>query len=93
MRTFVMGDPQVPFRQLQQVLEHHQLLNQAGNIADDVHLISVGDHFDYGMESTREAAAEGLAILRWLTAQPRSRCTVLLGNHDTVRVMELVRTT
>lgn len=86
-----MGDPQVPFRQLQQVLEHHQLLNQAGNIADDVHLISVGDHFDYGMESTREAAAEGLAILRWLTAQPRSRCTVLLGNHDTVRVMELMQ--
>ena len=86
-----MGDPQVPFAHLQQVLEHHHLLNQAGNIADDVHLISVGDHFDYSMENTREAAAEGLAILRWLTEQPRSRCTVLLGNHDTVRVMELMQ--
>ncbi len=86
-----MGDPQVPFAHLQQVLAHHQLLNEAGDIVDDAHLISVGDHFDYGMDNTRDVAAEGLAILRWLTGQPRSRCTVLLGNHDTVRVMELMQ--
>ena len=86
-----MGDPQVPFAHLQQVLAHHQLLDSAGDIVADAHLISVGDHFDYGMDNTREVAAEGLAILRWLTAQARSRCTVLLGNHDTVRVMELMQ--
>ena len=91
MRTFVMGDPQVSFAHLQQVLAHHQLLNAAGDIVDDAHLISVGDHFDYGMDNTRDVAAEGLAILRWLASQPRSRCTVLLGNHDTVRVMELMQ--
>ena len=90
MRTFAMGDPQVTFAHLQQVLQHHRLLDANGDLADDVHLISVGDHFDYGMDNTRGVAAEGLAILRWLTAQPRERCTVLLGNHDTVRIMELM---
>ena len=81
MRTFVMGDPQVWFAHVQQVLAHHQLLNEAGNIVDDAQLISVGDHFDYGMDDTRAVAAEGLAIVRWLTAQPCGRGTVLLGNH------------
>jgi len=63
MRTFVMGDPQVSFAHLQQVLTHHQLLDDVGNIVDDAHLISVGDHFDYGTDNTREVAAQGLAIL------------------------------
>jgi hypothetical protein len=66
----------------------HQLLDTHDRLRPDVHLISVGDHFDYGMENLPDVAAQGLAILQWLASHSPEQTTILLGNHDTVRVIE-----
>src|SRR5438105_11474976 len=71
-----MGDPQASFAQVMQVLR---------GIAPADHLISVGDHFDYAGDDASEA---GVRVLRWLADRPHT--TILLGNHDAARVMELV---
>ncbi|MEZ4409451.1 MAG: hypothetical protein R3A52_23720 [Polyangiales bacterium] len=38
---------------------------KGGRLRDDVHLISVGDHFDYDLRIPDIARGEGLRTLRW----------------------------
>ena len=67
MRTIAIGDPQAPFVTFLGVLQHHRLLGADGRLRADVHLVSMGDHFDFGKPDVREqATADGEAILRWL---------------------------
>lgn len=90
MPSVAIGDPQAPFERFLAILARHGLLGDDGRLADDVHLVSMGDHFDYGRAPERErAAADGLALLEWLAAHPPERVTLLLGNHDLARVCEL----
>jgi len=91
-RTYVMGDPQAPFAKVREVLDRHGLL--AGDrLAPDVRLISIGDHFDYDFRDPTTCAREGLALLRWLASHDPGQVTLLLGNHDAARVMELATIT
>ena len=87
-RCFVIGDPQGPFSKVLEVLDRHGAL--AGDrLADDVELVSIGDHFDYDHRDPATARSEGIALLRWLASHDSSQVTLLLGNHDAARVMEL----
>jgi hypothetical protein len=71
-------------------LQHQGLLGADGRLRADVHLVSMGDHFDFGKPDVREqATADGEAILRWLADHPPEQVTILLGNHDLARVCEL----
>jgi hypothetical protein len=88
MRTYVMGDPQASFAHVTEILRHHGLLNMSGQLLEDTHLISIGDHFDYGTDNLQDVGEQGRQTLLWLAQHTESRCTLLLGNHDTVRVME-----
>ncbi len=88
MRTFVMGDPQAAFDKVMAVLARHELL--AGDrLASDVHLISIGDHFDHDLADPIAAGHESMRVLRWLVAQG-DQVTLMFGNHDAARVMELI---
>lgn len=88
MRTFVMGDPQAPYAKVIAVLARHGLL--AGDrLADDVVLISIGDHFDYDLLDPVTAGREGVKLLRWLASHDPAQVQILFGNHDASRVMEL----
>ncbi|MCX5745786.1 MAG: transcriptional regulator, partial [Proteobacteria bacterium] len=88
MRTFAMGDPQASFDTVMAVLDAHRLL--AGErLAADVHLISIGDHFDYDFDDVVASNANGLRTLAWLASHDAAQTTILLGNHDISRVMEL----
>ena len=91
-RTFVIGDPQGPFSKVLEVLDHHHALAD-DKLADDVVLVSIGDHFDYDLRNPGPASAEGLKILRWLASHDPSQVILLLGNHDASRVMELATLT
>lgn len=83
-----MGDPQAPFAKILDVLDTHKAL--AGDrLAPDVVLVSIGDHFDYDVNDPVTAAAEGLRCLRWLASHDPAQAILLLGNHDSSRVMEL----
>ena len=91
-RLFVMGDPQAPFAKVREVLAWHRAL--AGDrLAPDVRLVSIGDHFDYDLEDPAAASREGLALLRWLASHDRDQVSLLLGNHDASRVMEMAHLT
>ena len=89
-RIFVMGDPQAPMAKVMAVLEAHAALGADGRLADDVVLVSIGDHFDYDLEDPEGAGAEGLRTLRWLSSHDPAQVRLLFGNHDAARVMELV---
>lgn len=90
MRHVAIGDPQASFERLIAILEVNGLLTESQRLRDDVHLVSMGDHFDYGKPEAREAAAaDGEAILTWLASHPADQVTLLLGNHDLARVGEL----
>jgi hypothetical protein len=90
-RTFVIGDPQAPFAKVLEVLDRHGLL--AGDrLADDVVLVSIGDHFDYDPHDPK-AGDEGLRLLRWFASHDPAQVVILLGNHDAARVMELAALT
>lgn len=91
-RTLVMGDPQAPFGKLIAILEHHGAIAD-GRLADDVVLVSIGDHFDYDFHDWHTAGQDGLRFLRWLASHDDARVKLLLGNHDVSRVMELVAIT
>ncbi len=85
-----LGDPQAPFATVLEVLDRARLLGDRGLLRDDVHLTSIGDHFDWGPVSERErATADAVALLSWFAAHPPERLTLLLGNHDLARVGEL----
>jgi hypothetical protein len=85
-----MGDPQAPLETVLGLLAHHGLLSAEGRVRPEVHLVSVGDHFDWGGPADRARAAEdGLALLAWLAGHPEDQVTVLAGNHDLSRVGEL----
>lgn len=88
-RTFAIGDPQGPFAKVLEVLDRHGLLAAGGHLADDVVLVSIGDHFDYDHKDPATCAREGLELLRWLASHDPEQVRVLLGNHDAARVMEL----
>ena len=87
-----MGDPQAPFAKLMEVLDRHGALD-GGRLADDVVLVSIGDHFDYDVDDWSTAGQEGLRSLRWLAGHDDAQVKLLLGNHDVSRVMELVAIT
>ena len=91
-RTFVMGDPQGPFSKFLEVLDHHRALDD-DKLASDVVFVSIGDHFDYDLRNPGPAGAEGLKILRWLASHDPAQVTLLFGNHDASRVMELATLT
>ncbi len=87
-RTFVMGDPQGPFGKVLAVLDRHGALH-GDRLADDVVLVSIGDHFDYDHRDPIAAGREGLQLLRWLASHDRDQVYLVFGNHDAARVMEL----
>ena len=79
MRTLVIGDPQATYAQFLAVI--------AANGADEDRLISIGDHFDHDLADPAGAGRESMRVLRWLIAHG---ATLMLGNHDAARVMELI---
>lgn len=90
MRTFAMGDPQASFAKVREVLACHGALAASGDrLADDVVLVSIGDHFDYDVNDPVTAGAEGLKLLRWLAGHDAAQVVLLFGNHDAARVIEL----
>jgi hypothetical protein len=89
-RTFAIGDPQAPLARFLEILDRHGLLGDDGRLAAAAHLVSMGDHFDWGLPEERAFAAESaFALLAWLGAHPAARVSILLGNHDLARVGEL----
>ncbi len=90
LRRFAVGDPQAPLARFQELLDHHGLLDASGSLADDVFLVSIGDHFDYGSADERHDAADnGLELLSWLASHPPEQVVLIAGNHDLGRVGEL----
>src|SRR5882672_5020878 len=89
-RTFAIGDPQAPLARFLEILDRHALLGDDGRLVAGAHLVSMGDHFDWGLPEERAFAAESaFALLAWLAAHPPARVSILLGNHDLARVGEL----
>lgn len=90
MRFVAIGDPQAPFETFLRVLEGHAVLTSQRRLRAEVHLVSMGDHFDFGKpEVRRQATEDGVRILTWLASHPPEQVTILLGNHDLARVCEL----
>ena len=90
-RVVAMGDPQAPFARVMEVLRAQGIV--AGEkLADDVHLVVMGDYFDYGGREARAESAEGSArLLAWLVTHAEEQVTLLAGNHDLARVGELAK--
>lgn len=89
-RIVAIGDPQAPFDTFLGILRHHGLMAEGTRLADDVHLVSMGDHFDWGTRVDRaRATSDGLRLLEWLASQAVEQVTLLAGNHDLGRVCEL----
>ncbi len=89
-RTIAIGDPQTSSTRLFSALDHHGLLGDDGWLVPDVRLISMGDHFDYYVPEREAGRIEGVLVLGWLAAHPREQVTLIAGNHDLARVMELI---
>lgn len=87
-RWFAVGDPQSSPERFFTFLDRAGALGDDGMLRKDVGLLSIGDHFDYGLDAER-AARDGLAILRWLVEHPSSQTVLIAGNHDLCRVGEL----
>ncbi len=91
-RWFAIGDPQAPAEKFFTVLEAHDLLSDEGTLRGGIGFLSMGDHFDYGGETTRDDAGAdraGRTVLAWLAAHDATQTKILFGNHDSSRVMEL----
>lgn len=88
-RVVAIGDPQSSTERWFGALAAHGLLGEDGWLRPDVRLIAMGDYFDYHVPERDRARVEGVLILGWLAAHARAHVTVLLGNHDAARVMEL----
>lgn len=90
MDTFAIGDPQAPFDTFTAILDRHGLRAPHGKLRDDVRLISMGDHFDWGKPSDRErAASDAMKLVAWLTSHEPEQVVMIAGNHDLARVGEL----
>jgi hypothetical protein len=89
-RWYAIGDPQASARQFFSVLDRHSLLDPDGSLAPDVGLVSMGDHFDYPSDDVDASRVEGRRILAWLASHSQEQVSILLGNHDAVRVQELI---
>lgn len=84
-----VGDPQAPLETFLRLLDQHGLITPYGALRDDVLLVSMGDHFDWGkVEDRAQAAEDGRALLAWLVSHPADQVVVLAGNHDLSRVTE-----
>lgn len=90
-RWVAIGDPQAPLATFFAVLAHHDLLGAEGLLAPGVSILSVGDHFDYAAPDLAQSSREGYALLRWLAEHSPEQAIILFGNHDTMRVQQLVR--
>ena len=89
-RRLVIGDPQADVRRFLGLLERHGVLGPDGALRPEAQLISVGDHFDWGLTHEREQVAHSsLQLLAWLASHPADQAVMLLGNHDLGRVGEL----
>jgi hypothetical protein len=95
-RLVACGDPQASFDALQGVLSRAGVLagpslsSSTPRVADDVRLLSIGDHFDWGPPEDRaRVAASGERTLAWLADHDEDHVVVLAGNHDLARVGEL----
>ena len=90
-RVVAMGDPQAPFARVMEVLRARDLVS-GDKLKDDVHLVVMGDYFDYGGRETRAEAAEGSAhLIAWLVSHTEEQVTLIAGNHDLARVGELAK--
>ena len=91
-KLVAMGDPQAPFERVMEVLRANSCLGQHDKLAGDVHLVVMGDYFDYGAQSDRaDAAAAAAKLLGWFVSHAEEQVTLLLGNHDLARIGELLR--
>jgi hypothetical protein len=90
-RRVAIGDPQTTLEKLLRILDEHGLLGDDGRLDPDVQLLSIGDHFDFdgGAATPETIGQEGRRVVRWLAEHPPDQVVLLLGNHDTSRVMEL----
>jgi hypothetical protein len=91
-RWLAIGDPQTTLKKFLGILEGHGLLDERGALREDVGLVSIGDHFDFPSHEGKtlaETGRDGADILRWLAEHAPDQVVILLGNHDTARVMEL----
>lgn len=89
-RRLAVGDPQAPLSTFLSILEANALLGDDGRLLPEVHLVSMGDHFDWGVPAERESVSRsGLGLLAWLAAHPPEQVTLIVGNHDLGRVGEL----
>jgi hypothetical protein len=85
-----MGDPQAPLATVQSVLDRYELLDAQGQLREDVQLVSMGDHFDWGHASERKKATrDATALLEWLATHSAEQVVLIAGNHDLARVCEL----
>lgn len=87
-RWFAVGDPQTSAERFFTFLDREGLVGEDGRLRADVGLLSIGDHFDYGLDS-EPAARAGISILHWLASHPPNQVVLLAGNHDLARVQEL----
>ncbi len=95
-RSVAIGDLQASSQRIFEVLAWHGLLDEEGRISGDVQLLSIGDHFDYDTRASGllgQARRDGPDVLSYLAAHHPEQVVILLGNHDTARVMELSATT
>ena len=85
-----VGDPQASLAKFLHILDLNGLLGDDGRLRQEVGLVSMGDHFDWGRPDERaEATLDGTLLLSWLAAHPPDQVQLLVGNHDLVRVQEL----
>jgi len=89
--VLAVGDVQCAARKLRQILAHSGLLDPNGMLRPNVHLVFVGDYFDFGNHQQRSiAAVDGIETLAWLSGYGAEQVTLLLGNHDLARIGEFV---
>src|SRR5262249_39620205 len=81
-RWLALGDPQTTFDKLMEVLRLHDAVDEARGtprLREDVGLLSIGDHFDFGAHGGPDVGHEGELFLRWLVEHPADQTIVLLG--------------
>jgi hypothetical protein len=89
-RSVAIGDPQSSAERFLGALAAHDLLTADGWLRPDVRLVAMGDYFDHPGDG---AAESGVRILGWLAAHAAAHVTLVFGNHDAARVMELATVT